>query len=87
MQVHNNSNVISCAACGCNTTGSLHGFCNPVSGQCECLENVVGRDCSLCDQGFREVQDLQCVSCRCDPIGECLSHVIAAQCLLGLLSK
>ncbi|VDL68178.1 unnamed protein product [Nippostrongylus brasiliensis] len=37
-----------CQSCDCHPDGSLHGACNPLTGQCECRPGVTGRDCSRC---------------------------------------
>ena len=39
------------SACDCDLTGSTSFECNPVGGQCECKDNVVGRRCDQCAPG------------------------------------
>lgn len=34
--------------CKCNTTGSIQTHCEPILGQCDCRENVIGRTCDQC---------------------------------------
>lgn len=41
--------LLSCfAACQCHTNGSVSEVCNKDTGQCQCRENVVGRQCEEC---------------------------------------
>lgn len=42
------SNLSSLAACQCHTNGSVSDVCNKETGQCQCRENVVGRQCDEC---------------------------------------
>ena len=44
------SNPEGCQSCECDTLGTLEGrvTCDKDTGQCECRENVEGRDCSVC---------------------------------------
>lgn len=48
-------------ACDCNPYGTVkqQSSCNPVTGQCECLPHVTGRDCGACDPGFYNLQSGQ----------------------------
>ncbi|XP_051893430.1 LOW QUALITY PROTEIN: laminin subunit gamma-3-like [Pristis pectinata] len=61
-----------CQPCNCNPVGSAHELqtCNAVSGQCECLPNVTGRDCSRCELGYYNLQPgVGCLRCGCHPVG------------------
>uniref|UniRef100_T1J8M8 Uncharacterized protein n=1 Tax=Strigamia maritima TaxID=126957 RepID=T1J8M8_STRMM len=37
-----------CISCNCDLRGSRGSGCNPSTGQCFCLDGIVGRDCSQC---------------------------------------
>ncbi|XP_038637731.1 laminin subunit gamma-3-like [Scyliorhinus canicula] len=61
-----------CRPCNCDPVGSINEVqtCNSVSGQCECLPHVTGRDCSQCEPGFYNLQPaLGCLSCSCHTVG------------------
>ncbi|XP_016001055.2 laminin subunit gamma-1 [Rousettus aegyptiacus] len=61
-----------CKACNCNPYGTTQqqSNCNPVTGQCECLPHVTGRDCGACDPGFYNLQGGQgCERCDCHALG------------------
>ncbi|XP_013970599.2 laminin subunit gamma-1 [Canis lupus familiaris] len=61
-----------CRACACNPYGTVkqQSSCNPVTGQCECLPHVTGRDCGACDPGFYNLQSGQgCERCDCHALG------------------
>ncbi|CAB3408759.1 unnamed protein product [Caenorhabditis bovis] len=51
-----------CAPCDCHPDGSLHGACNPLTGQCECKPGVTGRDCSVCQERHAFINRV-CTSC------------------------
>ena len=38
--------------CACNLNGSMDNNCNNVTGNCSCLENVVGKRCDQCLPDF-----------------------------------
>ena len=65
-----------CLACNCDSIGSRDEDCNRSSGQCNCIENVTGRSCNLCEAGYwgLHTQNL-CVECSC-----CINGTIASQC-------
>uniref|UniRef100_A0A8C6YDU2 Laminin subunit gamma-3 n=1 Tax=Naja naja TaxID=35670 RepID=A0A8C6YDU2_NAJNA len=74
-----------CAPCNCNPDGSTHGpaTCDPVSGQCRCLPNVTGRECTQCLEGYFDLQPgVGCRSCQCHPKGAQSNtcHPITGQC-------
>ncbi|MEJ1270171.1 laminin gamma 1 [Cricetulus griseus] len=61
-----------CKACACNPYGTVQqqSSCNPVTGQCECLPHVSGRDCGACEPGFYNLQSGQgCERCDCHALG------------------
>ncbi|XP_070614585.1 laminin subunit gamma-3 isoform X2 [Erythrolamprus reginae] len=75
-----------CVACNCNPDGSTHGpkTCDPVSGQCRCLPNVTGRECTHCLEGYFDLQPgVGCRSCQCNPKGaqSNICHPITGQCI------
>ena len=55
--------------CKCNLNGSRSDLCDLNSGACECFDNIVGRDCSSCDQNFQGFNEFGCIPCICDSIG------------------
>ncbi|XP_060539933.1 laminin subunit gamma-3 isoform X1 [Pantherophis guttatus] len=75
-----------CAPCNCNPDGSTQGpkTCDPVSGQCRCLPNVTGRECTQCLEGYFDLQPgVGCRSCQCHPMGaqSNICHPTAGQCI------
>ncbi|XP_078499309.1 laminin subunit gamma-1 [Lissotriton helveticus] len=61
-----------CKACSCNPYGTVNQqtSCNQVTGQCECLPHVTGRDCGACELGFYNLQSsLGCDRCECHALG------------------
>jgi laminin gamma 1 len=65
----------SCDTCSCYPRGSLQdedgiSVCNPVSGDCQCKPNVIGKNCNECQSGFWNIASGEgCQNCKCDPIG------------------
>ena len=61
--------------CDCNTDGSQNNNCESFGGQCECKENVVGRQCTKCKPGYYGFPN--CKKCNCpgrncdDKTGKC----------------
>ena len=41
-----------CKACTCNENGSKSLSCNQETGDCECNENVKGKNCDSCQDGY-----------------------------------
>lgn len=75
-----------CKACGCSPSGTLGELdeCHPQTGSCQCLTHVTGRDCSLCQVGFFNLQPgMGCERCNCNPIGASSEacHPIAGTCV------
>ncbi|KAM4522102.1 laminin subunit alpha-2 isoform 2-T2 [Odontesthes bonariensis] len=60
----------NCQSCQCHTNGSVSGVCNKESGQCQCLENVVGRQCDKCVPNcWWDAERQECMPCRCSHHG------------------
>lgn len=38
--------------CNCDYSGSTSFECDPFGGQCQCKQNVIGRQCEACRTGF-----------------------------------
>ncbi|WAR26302.1 LAMB1-like protein [Mya arenaria] len=55
--------------CDCDLTGSLSFECDPVGGQCQCKEHVVGRRCDQCAPGTYGFGPNGCTPCNCHAIG------------------
>ncbi|CAF0881627.1 unnamed protein product, partial [Brachionus calyciflorus] len=55
--------------CNCNQEGSKNiEICNYFGGQCDCKDNVIGRQCNRCKTGYFGFPD--CKKCDC-PTGNC----------------
>lgn len=53
-------------ACQCNQHGSVDGNCDPVTGQCTCRSNVIGKACDQCVKGFWNITSGNgCQACGC----------------------
>ncbi|XP_071323557.1 laminin subunit alpha-2 isoform X2 [Trachinotus anak] len=60
----------NCQPCQCHTNGSVYEVCNKETGQCQCKENVVGRQCDECmPQTHGIATGGQCVPCHCNSFG------------------
>ncbi|XP_056260712.1 laminin subunit alpha-2 isoform X4 [Seriola aureovittata] len=56
----------NCQPCQCHTNGSVYEVCNKETGQCQCKENVVGRQCDECMPNcWWDAERQDCVPCRC----------------------
>lgn len=58
-----------CVSCGCNTYGSNDSICNAITGQCNCLPGLRGRQCDQCPSNtLGPVRDgaLVCIPCYCN---------------------
>ncbi|KAK3091660.1 hypothetical protein FSP39_021617 [Pinctada imbricata] len=63
-------------ACNCDTDGSLSFDCSDFGGQCKCRENVIGRKCTHCREGYFGFP--RCRRCNC-PYGMC--HPVTGDCM------
>ena len=43
--------------CGCDEDGSVGLICEKETGQCPCKDNVTGRQCRVCEEGYKEFPD------------------------------
>ena len=56
--------------CDCNINGSVaNTYCNSITGQCICKENVIGRQCTDCDSGYWNLNSGSCTQCGCYSLG------------------
>ena len=55
--------------CYCGEEGSLDQNCNKIGGQCNCKENIMGRQCTRCKPDFFGFPD--CKQCNCPPTARC----------------
>uniref|UniRef100_A0A1A8F8P7 Laminin subunit gamma-1 n=1 Tax=Nothobranchius korthausae TaxID=1143690 RepID=A0A1A8F8P7_9TELE len=74
-----------CKACSCSPLGTVdqQTSCSQVTGQCQCLPNVIRRDCSACQLGFFNLQSgIGCEGCNCNSIGSTNGQcdIITGQC-------
>uniref|UniRef100_A0A672R5X5 Laminin, alpha 2 n=1 Tax=Sinocyclocheilus grahami TaxID=75366 RepID=A0A672R5X5_SINGR len=58
-----------CVACQCHTNGSLSELCHQETGQCQCRQHVVGRQCDECMSGLHMQGAQGCVPCHCNSFG------------------
>ncbi|KAM4634707.1 laminin subunit gamma-3 [Polymixia lowei] len=75
-----------CKPCSCSPSGTSGQLeeCHPQTGNCQCLPQVTGRDCSHCEVGFFNLQpSIGCERCNCNPIGSSSTacHPITGQCM------
>ncbi|XP_062292940.1 laminin subunit alpha-2 [Scomber scombrus] len=60
----------NCQPCQCHANGSVSELCNKENGQCQCRENVVGRQCDECVPNcWWDAERQECMPCRCSPHG------------------
>uniref|UniRef100_A0A673MXM5 Laminin subunit alpha-2-like n=1 Tax=Sinocyclocheilus rhinocerous TaxID=307959 RepID=A0A673MXM5_9TELE len=59
----------NCQACQCHTNGSLSELCHQETGQCQCRQHVVGRQCDECMSGLHMQGAQGCVPCHCNSFG------------------
>ena len=58
------------SACSCNIEGSSNDICDTESGMCDCLNNVVGLNCSECAENYWGFSSGGgCKECSCNMIG------------------
>ena len=43
---------LGCEKCGCNTDYAVGSGCNQETGQCTCLDGVVGQNCDRCPKDW-----------------------------------
>ncbi|KAK7907204.1 hypothetical protein WMY93_015816 [Mugilogobius chulae] len=56
--------------CQCHTNGSVSEVCNQETGQCQCRDNVMGRQCDEClPNCWWDPDTEECVACQCSPHG------------------
>ncbi|XP_050425592.1 laminin subunit alpha-1 isoform X2 [Adelges cooleyi] len=53
----------SCEPCRCNKYGMISDECDEETGQCNCMPNITGRDCSVC-QNKHVLTSKGCMSCE-----------------------
>lgn len=63
------SNEDGCEPCWCNSHGSVNQFCNPLTGQCNCKEQVKGLLCDTCMDNFYGLDVTGCKACECNIAG------------------
>ncbi|KAH0550044.1 laminin subunit alpha [Cotesia glomerata] len=58
--------IIGCEECNCSPAGVLNRDrqCDLLNGTCKCKENVVGRQCDKCQNGYAQFP--YCEACDCD---------------------
>uniref|UniRef100_A0A8C9W1A7 Basement membrane-specific heparan sulfate proteoglycan core protein n=1 Tax=Scleropages formosus TaxID=113540 RepID=A0A8C9W1A7_SCLFO len=60
----------NCQPCLCHVNGSVSEVCDPATGQCQCRQHVVGRQCDECmPSTFGIQQGRGCVPCHCNSFG------------------
>ncbi|KAJ0061005.1 hypothetical protein NL108_004717 [Boleophthalmus pectinirostris] len=63
-------NARNCQPCQCHTNGSVSEVCHQETGQCQCRENVVGRQCDECVAGTHGLSTGgMCIPCHCNSFG------------------
>ncbi|XP_056624652.1 usherin [Triplophysa dalaica] len=66
----NHTHPDGCIPCDCDPHSSLHQFCNPFTGQCECKDSMQGLLCDTCvPQFYGPDGSGVCMPCDCSPIG------------------
>merc|ERR1712045_872570 len=75
---HGNAVAGSCEECVCDAIGTNGTFlvedplfeCDRITGECPCLPNVEGDDCSRCIANHWKIASGKgCEHCECDPVG------------------
>ncbi|KAL6095758.1 lama2 [Pungitius sinensis] len=60
----------NCQPCQCHANGSESEVCDKETGRCQCMKNVVGRQCDECIPNcWWDDEGQACVPCRCSPHG------------------
>ncbi|XP_013386515.1 usherin-like [Lingula anatina] len=62
------TNPDGCSPCNCDPLGSNDQYCDPTTGQCRCKDNVVGKQCDRCSDGYYDFEG-GCKPCGCDVQG------------------
>ncbi|XP_030201370.1 laminin subunit alpha-2 isoform X3 [Gadus morhua] len=63
-------NAKNCQPCQCHTNGSLSEACHQETGQCQCREHVLGRQCDECMPNcWWDAERQECLPCQCSPPG------------------
>ncbi|KAG1940194.1 laminin subunit alpha-1 [Pimephales promelas] len=57
------------SACRCHSNGSVSEVCHQETGQCQCRQHVLGRQCEECMSGFHMQGSQGCVPCHCNSFG------------------
>ncbi|XP_040523225.1 usherin isoform X4 [Gallus gallus] len=73
------SNEDGCEPCWCNSHGSVNQFCNPLTGQCNCKEQVKGLLCDTCVDNFYGLDVTGCKACECNIAGSFAGTVCDAR--------
>lgn len=65
------NNIHGCEECLCNPNGTISriGFCDSLTGQCNCKPNVQGRTCNNCRSNTYRLDSANlfgCIDCDCD---------------------
>ncbi|XP_051889579.1 laminin subunit beta-4 [Pristis pectinata] len=88
-------NAEGCKDCRCDARGSVsaHSACDPVTGECQCLRTVTGRNCERCLPNYWGLGSslYGCSPCDCD-IGGAYDNVCSLQdgqcrCLPNIISR
>lgn len=61
-----------CRPCVCSILGTNRtaGSCDKSTGQCQCLNNVIGQKCDACSENHWKIASGKgCEACDCDPLG------------------
>ncbi|KAK1792993.1 hypothetical protein P4O66_001708 [Electrophorus voltai] len=84
----NHTNPDGCEPCGCHPDGSLHQFCDRVSGQCECRAGIRGPLCDVCGPGsYGPAPGGLCLPCDCSLAGSVAGstcHPVTGECMCQL---
>ncbi|KAI1897462.1 hypothetical protein AGOR_G00083530 [Albula goreensis] len=60
----------NCQPCMCHSNGSVSEVCDQQTGQCQCRQHVVGRQCDECMASTYNMQPARgCVPCNCNSFG------------------
>lgn len=65
-----------CLPCGCHPLGSRSNQCDDITGQCQCMPGVTGRDCSQCSARHILTKSKTCHDCNDMCTGTLLNEVL-----------